>query len=128
MSAPDASPLQTEYPFTLPRGYLDTNGNLQREGTMRLARAMDEIAPVRDPRVKNNQAYLTVILLARVITRLGTLAEVNPDTIENLFTSDLAYLQDFYRRINSEGESHLTVTCPKCQHGFQVEVGQGGEW
>src|SRR5205807_770208 len=92
--------LQTEYEFTLPRGYIDDEGNLHRRGVMRLATAMDEITPMKDARVKNNQAYLTVVLLARVILRLGTLDVVNTSIIERLFSADFAYLQDLYRRIN----------------------------
>ncbi len=91
---------QTEFEFTLPKGYLDGEGNLHRKGTMRLATAMDEIAPMRDPRVKSNPAYATVIILGRVITRLGALAEVSPTTIEMLFAQDLNYLQTLYRQIN----------------------------
>lgn len=126
MAAQKATPLQTEFEFTLPKGYLDADGNIHRSGTMRLATAMDEIVPLRDPRVKNNQAYLTVVILSRVITRLGDLDEVNTGVIEKLFTADLAYLQDFYRRINSDGTSQLTVTCPECSHTFQVETGEPG--
>lgn len=92
--------LQTEYRFTLPKGYVDDRGGLHREGVMRLATARDEIEPLRDPRVKDNEAYLTVIMLARVITELGTVHQVTPKTVEGLFAADLAYLQDFYRIIN----------------------------
>jgi hypothetical protein len=91
---------QTEFEFTLPKGYLDTDGNLHRQGVMRLATAIDEIAPLRDPRVKSNPAYATIIILARVITRLGALSEVTPLVVENFFAQDLNYLQDFYRAIN----------------------------
>ena len=127
MSAPNDSPLQTEFSFTLPRGYVDTNGCLHRDGTMRLATALDEIAPLRDPRVKDNSAYLAVILLSRVVTQLGTLAEVNTSTVENLFASDLAYLQDLYRRLNGNTEGERTITCPKCQHSFLAEGPPVGE-
>jgi hypothetical protein len=125
------NPLQTEFEFTLPKGYVETNGNLNREGSMRLATAMDEIAPLRDPRVKANEAYLSVVVLARVITRLGKITDINTNLIENLFTADLAYLQDFYRKINSEGDdegkNQMTVTCPNCQNVFEVETpGPGG--
>jgi hypothetical protein len=120
--------LQTEFEFTLPRGYVDNEGNLHQKGMMRLATAIDEIAPLRDPRVKANQAYLSIILLSRVITRLGDLRDVNPGVIENLFTADLAYLQDFYRRINEEGSSTFSVTCPECNAEFEVDFGRlGGE-
>lgn len=91
---------QTEFEFTLPKGYLDGEGNLHRKGVMRLAKAMDEIVPMRDPRVKSNPAYATVIILSRVITRLGALEEVTPAVIEGLFACDLNYLHQFYRRIN----------------------------
>src|SRR5438105_13745760 len=84
--------LQTEYEFTLPRGYVDDEGNLHRRGVMRLATATDEITPMKDIRVKNNQAYLTVVLLARVITKLGTLEVINTTLIERLFSADFAYL------------------------------------
>ena len=92
--------LQTEFEFTLPKGYLDDEGNLHRKGVMRLSRAMDEIAPLRDPRVKSNPAYATVIILSRVITRLGAVDEVTPSVVEGFFAGDLNYLQQFYRRIN----------------------------
>lgn len=114
--------LQTEYPFTLPRGYVDAAGNLHREGVMRLATAMDEIAPLRDPRVRNNQAYLTIILLSRVIVRLGSVSEVTPAVIENLFAADLAYLQTLYRRINEEGSTLVQVVCPNCQQVIEVDL------
>ncbi len=100
MNKPTKSGLQTEFDFVLPRGYIDQNGTLHREGRMRLATAMDEIAPLRDPRVRANQAYLVIILLARVITKLGTVEVIDTGVIENLFSADLAYLQDFYRKIN----------------------------
>jgi hypothetical protein len=92
--------LQTEFEFTLPKGYLDPEGNVHRKGLMRLAKAMDEITPMKDPRVKSNPAYATIIILARVITRLGALEEVTPAVIEELFATDLNYLHKFYREIN----------------------------
>jgi len=118
--------LQTEFEFTLPRGYVDNQGNLHRHGTMRLATAMDEIAPLRDPRVAANQAYLSVILLARVVTKLGNISDVNTSIIEKLFSADFAFLQDFYRRINEDGTSKLATTCPQCSHKFEVDFGQLG--
>lgn len=117
--------LQTEYQFTLPKGYVDHEGTLHREGTMRLAKAIDEIAPLRDPRVRGNQAYLTVVLLARVITRLGTLTDVNSGTIEGLFSADLGYLQDFYARINQPEVTKISVTCPSCGNSFDADVPAG---
>jgi len=121
--------LQTEYAFTLPKGFIDRDGNLHREGVMRLASAKDEIAPLQDPRVQRNQAYLAVILLSRVVTKLGEVPEVNPGVIENLFSADLAYLQDLYRRINSNGHALVKLTCPVCENDFEVteEVLTGGE-
>lgn len=92
--------LQTEFDFTLPRGYVDKDGTVHKTGRMRLATAMDEIAPLRDPRVRSNQAYLVIILLARVITRLGSVDVIDTNVVENLFSADLAFLQDLYRRIN----------------------------
>jgi len=119
--------LQTEFEFTLPRGYVDGEGTLHKHGRMRMATAMDEIAPLRDLRVKSNQAYLAVILLARVITKLGSLQEVNTGTIENLFSADFAYLQDFYRQINENGTNRVTVTCPECNKKVEVDLAQVGE-
>jgi hypothetical protein len=120
--------LQTEFEFTLPRGYVDEEGNLHREGVMRMATAMDEIAPLRDMRVRSNQAYLVILLLSRVITRLGSLPTVNTGIIENLFAADLAYLQALYRRINEEGTTTVPVACPECQAKFEVDLASlGGE-
>jgi hypothetical protein len=123
-----ASALQTEFNFTLPLGYVDAQGKVQRNGTMRLASAMDEIAPMRDARVRENQAYLTIVILSRVISRLGDIVEVSTNTIEKLFTADLAYLQDFYRQINSASNGHnpIAVTCPNCKTSFQVDSPVGG--
>jgi hypothetical protein len=113
--------LQTEFEFVLPTGYLDDLGDVHRDGSMRLATAGDEILPLKDPRVQANPAYLVVILLSRVVTRLGSLETVNPKVIEALFASDLAYLQDFYNRINGNGTASLQVTCPSCERRFEVE-------
>jgi hypothetical protein len=119
--------LQTEYEFTLPLGYVDSDGNLHREGVMRLATAADEILPLKDPRVQSNQAYLIVILLSRVITRLGSLSQINPKVIEGLYAADLGYLQEFYNRINHTGQANVEAICPKCTHEFAVELnGAGG--
>jgi hypothetical protein len=114
--------LQTEFPFTLPRGYLDAEGNLHREGVMRLANAFDEIGPMKDPRTQANPGYLIVILMSRVIVKLGSVAHINPKVMESLFSVDLAYLQDFYRRINYDGHNRLTVACPHCEQEFDVEI------
>jgi len=119
--------LQTEFEFTLPKGYVDGDGNLHRNGIMRLANARDEILPFQDPRVQRNQNYLIVILLARVITKLGDLRDVNPGVIESLFSADLAYLQNFYNEINENGRAVQNVTCPDCQARFEVELSAVGE-
>lgn len=113
---------QTEFPFTLPHGYLGPDGVVHREGVMRLATANDEIAPLKDPRVQSNPAYLVIILLSRVITQLGGLEFINPKVIEGLLSGDLMFLQDFYRRINENGHSRLLVSCPHCQGDFEVET------
>ncbi len=118
---------RTEYEFTLPMGYVDSEGDLHRDGVMRLATAADEILPLKDARVQSNPAYLIVLLLSRVITNLGSLEIINPKTIEGLFAADLAYLQDFYNRINGNGTRSLKLTCPHCQQGFEVELDRPGE-
>jgi hypothetical protein len=118
--------LQTEFEFTLPRGYIDADGNLHRRGLMRLATAMDEIAPLRDVRVRTNQAYLVVILLSRVIVKLGTLSQITTGVLENLFAADLAYLQAFYRQINENGTSLITLTCPDCKAKYELDLADLG--
>lgn len=119
--------VQTEFPFSLPRGYLDAEGVVHRQGAMRLATAQDEILPMKDPRVQTNPGYLVIILLSRVIVRLGDLTHINPKVIEGLFSADLAFLQDFYRRINETGHNRVNVTCPNCESKFELEVnGLGG--
>lgn len=112
---------QTEFEFKLPCGYLDDEGSLHRDGVMRRATAADEILPLKDPRVQSNRAYLVIILLSRVVTRLGSVTPINPKVIENLYATDLAYLQDLYNEINQLGNGHLPVTCPQCEHTFEVE-------
>jgi len=119
--------IQTEYAFSLPIGYQDEDGTLHREGIMRLSTAMDEIAPLRDPRVQANPAYLVIILLSRVITRLGSVEHINPKVIEGLYSADLAYLQELYSRVNHYGKAAVDTTCPKCAHAFEVDMtGVGG--
>jgi len=114
--------LRTEYPFVLPRGFVDDAGVVHRDGVMRLATARDEILPQRDPRVRENEAYLTVLLLSRVVTRIGSVSPVTTGTIEGLFASDLAFLQDLYRRVNAEGSSRAEVACQSCGHAFAVDL------
>lgn len=114
--------MQTEFDFTLPRGYIDATGQVHRDGRMRLATSLDEIEPQQDPRVRANEAYLPVLLLARVVTRLGSLPAVTSRVIEGLFATDLAYLEDLYERVNSVDSVRLGVACPQCSAQFQVEV------
>ena len=115
---PAASGLSTEFPFVLPRGYVDARGRVRREGTMRLATARDEIMPQADPRVRANPAYLTVLLLARTITRLEGVEEVDTDVVEHLFAADLAFLQDLYRHVNQADDKPGAPRCPHCGHGL----------
>lgn len=117
---------KTEYKFTLPRGFVDSEGKVHKEGTMRLATARDEILPLQDYRVQANRAYLVIILLSRVVTRLGDLTMITVDTIENLFSTDLAFLQEFYRKINEEGGAPKHhVACPKCGNEMDVDMVTG---
>ena len=115
--------LRTEFPFQLPRGYVDESGTVHQDGVMRLATARDELVPLRDVRVQENPAYLSVVLLGRVITRLGSVPMVHDGIVENMFASDLAFLQDFYRQINAEGHTRAAVQCPHCAEPFEVELG-----
>ncbi|MEU5368457.1 hypothetical protein ABZ362_05640 [Streptomyces sp. NPDC005951] len=117
--------LQTEFAFELPRGYVDDEGRVHRNGTMRLATARDELKPQIDLRVKENPAYLSVVLLAQVITQLGPITDVHTGIVERMYATDVAFLQDFYRRINSEGHTHAAVTCPLCQGSFEVDLSGG---
>ena len=117
--------LQTEFEFTLPQGYVDDEGTLHREGKMRLANAADEIEPLQDPRVQSNSSYLTIILLSRVVTELGSLDSINKHVIEDLFVKDLEYLQDLYARINNQGSNAVGTACPDCGHEFDVDASTG---
>lgn len=123
--AGDASPLRTEFDFVLPRGYVDRAGQVHRDGVMRLATARDELVPLHDDRVRENPAYLSVVLLARVIERIGTITDIHAGIVESMFASDLAFLQDLYRRVNSEGHTRAAVTCPSCEHEFSVDLAGG---
>lgn len=119
---PEPGGLQTEFEFELPRGYVDDEGRVHRTGSMRLATARDELRPQIDLRVKENPAYLSVVLLSQVITRLGTITDVHAGVVERMYATDVAFLQDFYRRINSEGHTHAAVTCPLCHGSFEVDL------
>jgi hypothetical protein len=123
--AASEAPLRTEFPFVLPRGYVDAAGTVHRTGVMRLATARDELVPLRDDRVRENPAYLSVVLLARVITRIGTITDVHAGLVEEMFASDLAFLQDLYRRVNAEGHTRAAATCPSCGHEFGIDLSGG---
>jgi hypothetical protein len=110
------------FDFILPRGLPSQDGQVIREGQMRLATALDEIEAVHDPRVDQNEAYLPVILLSRVITRLGDMAEITPKVIESLFAIDLSYLEDLYLRLNSQEAVIVGAVCPNCSTHFQLQV------
>jgi hypothetical protein len=116
--------MQTEVSFTLPKGYVDAGGAVHRDGVMRLATARDEIEPLRDPEVRQNEAYLTVLLLSRVVTRVGGVQEVTPEVIEGLYAADFDHLQRLYERLNTDGESVGSVTCPSCSHAFEVDLSE----
>ena len=118
---------ETQVKFELPKGYIDKKGEVHKTGIMRLANAADEIVPLNDPRVKLNAGYLSILLLERVIVKLGTLEKVDHFVIENLFTADMAYLQDLYQRINAVEPPTIDVMCPKCSHQFRSEVPFFGE-
>lgn len=114
--------MQTQIEFTLPRGYVDDAGEIHRDGTMRLATARDEIEPFREVDVRQNSAYLTVLLLARTVTRIGAITQVTPALVENLYAADFDHLQRLYERINSDGEAVGVVSCPECSHRFEVDL------
>jgi hypothetical protein len=114
--------MQTEIAFTLPRGYVAADGTVHRDGVMRLATARDEIEPLRSPEVRENQAYLSVLLLARTVQRIGDVTEVTPQLIEDLFAADFDHLQRLYERLNSDGEAVGVVSCPSCDHRFEVDL------
>jgi hypothetical protein len=114
--------IRTEYAFSLPRGFVDASGAVHRDGTMRLATARDEIEPLRDPSVRRNEAYVTVLLLARVITRIGALTDVTPQVVEGLYAADFDHLQRLYERVNSDGEAVGVVSCPACAHRFEIDL------
>lgn len=116
--------MKTEHAFTLPKGYADPAGAIHAEGTMRLATARDEIEPLRDPAARQNEAYLTVLLLARVVTRIGDVTEVTPELIEGLYAADFDHLQRLYERLNTDGETVGSVSCPACAHAFEVDLGE----
>jgi hypothetical protein len=114
--------MNTEFTFTLPRGYVDASGTVHREGVMRLATARDEIEPLRDADVRRNEAYLAVLLLSRVVTRIGDVDAITPTVIEELYAADFDHLQRLYERLNTDGEAVGAVTCPHCAQAFEVDL------
>ncbi len=114
--------MRTEVAFTLPRGYVDPAGGVHRDGTMRLATARDEIEPLRHADVRRNQAYLSILLLARTVTRIGEITQITPELVEGLYAGDFDHLQRLYERINSNGEAVGVVNCPECAHEFEVDL------
>ena len=116
---------QTTFEFVLPRGYVDAHGTLHREGTMRLATARDELMPLLDPKVKENEAFLSLVLLSRVVTDLGTLPPIDDQVVGGLWATDLAFLQDLYRQINTQGHTLVEVSCPSCASNFAVDMAGG---
>ena len=114
--------MRTEFAFSLPRGFVDSDGTVHREGIMRLATARDEIEPLRDAEVRRNEAYLAVLLLARVITRIGSVTDVTPEVIEGLYAADFDHLQRLYERLNTDGEAVGAISCPSCGHAFEVDL------
>jgi hypothetical protein len=114
--------MQTEIAFTLPRGYMDPRGVLHREGRMRLATARDEIEPLREVEVRQNQAYLSVLLLSRTITSIGDITDITPELVEGLYAADFDHLQRLYERLNSDGDAVGVVSCPSCAHRFEVDL------
>ena len=119
--------METVYEFTLPKGYMDKNGEVHKRGKMRLATAGDEIGATRDPRVLQNPSYLTIVILTKVITELEGLDSITATHIERLFTADLAFLQDMYQRINDIDPPTLTAVCPDCGKSFEVPLNFTGE-
>ena len=114
--------MRSEFAFTLPRGFVDAGGTVHREGTMRLATARDEIEPLRDPEVRRNEAYLSVLLLSRTVVRIGEVTEITPEVIEALYAADFDHLQRLYERVNTDGETVGVVHCPECSHEFEVDL------
>ena len=119
--------IHTEFNFILPRGLVDPQGGIHRQGVMRLATAKDEIYVQKDSRVQRDSAYGVLVMLSRVIIRLGSLSSVTPELLEELFTRDLAYLRELYNRINQQGNAYIPVECPQCSSQFSVELSLSGE-
>lgn len=118
--------MQIEFPFTLPCGFVDAQGMLHCEGVMRLATALDEVEPLQDPRVRQNEAYLGILLLSRVVVRLGSFSPVPVPVIERLFAADFSFLQELYLQINESGSTMAETACPTCRTHFLINTAHGG--
>ncbi len=116
--------MRTDFEFMLPRGYVDDSGAVHREGIMRLATARDEIEPLRDPAVRHNEAYLAVLLLSRVVTRIGEITDVTPELVEGLYAADFDHLQQLYERLNTNGDAVGVISCPHCEEEFEVDLSE----
>ena len=114
--------MQTEFAFTLPKGLVGPDGEVHRDGAMRLATARDEIEPLRDPGVRMNEAYLSVLLLSRVVLRIGSVSDVSPAVVEGLYAADFDHLQRLYERLNTDGSAVGVVACPECRQEFEVDL------
>jgi len=123
----DSGHLITQFDFALPRGLIDVSGSVHCQGVMRLATARDELVVRRDRRVQVNESYSTLMMLSQVITQLGSLEQLSPEDLENLFTQDLAYLREFFNRINKQGSAQISTACPHCETEFSVELVLAGE-
>ena len=119
--------LETEFQFTLPKGLIDAQGMIHRQGIMRLSTAKDEICVQGDRLVQTNSAYTSLVMLSRVITHVGKISAITPEQLENLFTQDIAYLREFYNRINQQGNLLVPAQCPQCKNEFKVEMTLSGE-
>ena len=105
-----------EYEFYLPIGYEDDRGVFHRRGKMRLATALDEIEINNSPQSKLKTRYRDCLLFSRVLESLGTLTEITPEVIENLYEADFIYLQMLYNKLNSDYNEHVITKCPHCGH------------
>ncbi|MBE9031482.1 phage tail assembly protein [filamentous cyanobacterium LEGE 11480] len=122
-----AQALRTEFDFSLPRGFVDSSGQVHSTGRMRMATARDELLAHKHRHVKSYPEYLSLVLLSQVITQLGEIKDITPEDLENMFTQDMAFLKDFYNRINQTGSMNIAVQCPKCDHNFELELALSGE-
>lgn len=120
--------LCTEFSFTLPRGYIDATERVHRHGVMRLATAKDEIMVQQERIVQENSAYGALVMLSRVISRLGSLNSVTPEQLEGLVLQDISYLREFYNRVNQQGNTHIPTQCPHCDAEFNMRLELAGEY